>query len=289
MMRHIRNVCGYVGVMMSVMLWWATAMAQSTDQSSQVELQPLVVTAPRVDTPITEVPAAISVVESDDIQLVQPTLSLDESLVRIPGVFPQNRFNFAQDLRLSIRGFGARAAFGIRGIKIVVDGIPATLPDGQSQVDSLDLGSTERVEVMRGPVSALYGNASGGVIRIITEEGPETPFVEARTTHGEYGLWKMQLKSGGQTGLLNYLFNTARLEYGGYRDQSRTESVVFNSKLWFDIDDVSELIALINILDSPRADDPGGLSREDIEMEGRRQRSIAIIKPVRRCRSNALA
>lgn len=269
-MRHMRNVGGYVGMMMAVMLWCATAMAQSTDQSSWVELQPIVVTAPRVDTLITEVPAAISVVESDDIQLAQPTLGLDESLVRIPGIFSQNRFNFAQDLRLSIRGFGARAAFGIRGIRIVVDGIPATLPDGQSQVDSLDLGSTQRVEVMRGPASALYGNASGGVIHIITEEGPETPFVEARTTHGEYGLWKMQLKSGGQTGPLNYLFNTARLEYGGYRDQSRTESVVFNGKLRFDIDDASELTALINILDSPRADDPGGVSREDIEMEGRR-------------------
>ena len=248
----------------------SSSPATSTDQSSEVELQPIVVTAPRVETPITEVPAAISVVESEDIQQAQPTLGLDESLVRVPGIFPQNRFNFAQDLRLSIRGFGARAAFGIRGIKIIVDGIPATLPDGQSQVDSLDLGSTQRVEVMRGPASALYGNAAGGVISIITEDGPETPFVEARTTHGEYGLWKMQLKSGGQTGPLNYLFNVSRLEYGGYRDQSRTESVVFNSKMRFEIDDVSELTALINILDSPRADDPGGLSRENIETLGRR-------------------
>jgi iron complex outermembrane receptor protein len=156
---------------------------------------------------ITKVPAALSVVDQTDIQQGQPTLGPDESIVRIPGIFPQNRFNFVQDLRLSIRGFGARAAFGIRGIKILVDGIPETLPDEQSQADSIDLGSAQSIEVMRGPASALYGNAAGGVISIITEDGPPRPFVEARTTHGEFGLWKMQLKSGGQMGPLNYLAN----------------------------------------------------------------------------------
>ncbi|MFQ5946203.1 MAG: TonB-dependent receptor family protein, partial [Anaerolineae bacterium] len=238
-------------------------------EQEPLELQPVVVTAPRVATPLTRVPAAISVVEQEDIQQGQQTIGLDESLVRVPGVFPQNRFNFAQDLRLSIRGFGARSAFGIRGIKILVDGSPATLPEGQSQVDSLDLGSAKRIEVMRGPVSALYGNASGGVISIITEDGPPRPFVEARTSFGEFGLWKTQLKSGGQAGPLNYLVNVSRLELGGFRDQSRTESVVFNSKLRLDIDDSSDLIALINVVDSPRADDPGGLTREQVEADRR--------------------
>jgi iron complex outermembrane receptor protein len=250
----------------------APAQLPPADAGEQeaIELQPLVVTAPRVAIPLTQVPAAISVVDQEDIQQGQPTIGLDESLVRVPGVFSQNRFNFAQDLRISIRGFGARAAFGIRGIKILVDGIPETLPDGQSQIDSVDLGSAQRIEVMRGPTSALYGNASGGVISIVTEDGPLQPFVEARTTHGEYGLWKMQLKSGGQVGPLNYLGNVSRLELGGYRDHSRTESVVFNSKLRVDIDEVSDLTALINIVDSPSADDPGGLTREEVE-EDRRQ------------------
>ncbi len=255
------------------LLWMSMTLAAlpaAYGQESESDvLPPIVVTAPRVETPITEVPAAISVVGTDEIQLGQPTLGLDESLVRIPGIFSQNRFNFAQDLRVSIRGFGARAAFGIRGIKILVDGIPATLPDGQSQVDSLDLGSAERVEVMRGPVSALYGNASGGVINITTEEGPETPFVESRITLGEFDLWKIQLKSGGQVGPMNYLVSTSRLEFGGYREQSDTESVVFNGKFRFDIDDASDLTAVINVVDSPRADDPGGLSRDSVEEDRR--------------------
>ncbi len=247
----------------------ATLPIASGQESEGDALPPIVVTAPRVETSITDVPAAISVVGTEDIQLGQPTLGLDESLARIPGIFSQNRFNFAQDLRVSIRGFGARAAFGIRGIKILVDGIPATLPDGQSQVDSLDLGSAERVEVMRGPASALYGNASGGVISVTTEDGPETSFVEGRITLGEYDLWKLQLKSGGQAGPMNYLISASRLEYGGYREQSDTESVVFNSKFRFDIDESSDLTAVINIVDSPRADDPGGLSRANVE-ENRR-------------------
>lgn len=251
--------------------------AEDTQPSEGAVLQPIVVTAPRVETPITRVPAAISVVNTEDIQLGQPTLGLDESLVRIPGVFSQNRFNFAQDLRVSIRGFGARAAFGIRGIKILVDGIPATLPDGQSQVDSLDLGSAEQVEVLRGPSSALYGNASGGVINITSEEGPESPFVEGRMTFGEYDLWKTQLKSGGQVGPLNYLVNTSRLEYGGYRERSRTENVLFNGKFRLTIDDASDLTAVVNVVDSPLANDPGGLTREQVD-ENPRQAAFVNLR-----------
>ena len=97
--------------------------------------------------------------------------ALDEALSRVPGVFMQNRYNFAQDLRVSIRGFGARAQFGIRGIKVLVDGIPETLPDGQGSVDSIDLGATSQIEVIRGPSSSLYGNASGGVISLTSEGG----------------------------------------------------------------------------------------------------------------------
>ena len=256
-----------------IRLWLGTSSAilpiASAQEQPQTVLPPIVVTAPRVETPITDVPTAISVVGIEDIQLGQPTLGLDESLNRVPGIFTQNRFNFAQDLRLSIRGFGARSAFGIRGIKVLVDGIPATLPDGQSQVDGLDLGSAERIEVMRGPASALYGNAAGGVLSITTEEGPEAPFVEGRLMLGEYDLWKMQLKSGGQVGPMNYLINASRLEYGGYREQSDTESVLFNGKFRFDIDEASTLTALINVVDSPRADDPGALSREQIAEDRR--------------------
>jgi len=242
------------------------------NKKPKVELKPVIVTAPRVTIPIYKFPAAISVVDKDDIQLGKPTLNLGESLDKVPGVFIQDRFNFAQDVRISIRGFGARAAFGIRGIKILVDGIPLTLPDGQSQVDTIDLGATQRIEVMRGPTSALYGNASGGVISIITEDGPSQPFIQERTTIGQFGLIKPGLKSGGQIGPLNYLINLSYLDYEGYRDQSLTRNFLLNGKFRFDIDDSSDLTALVTLFDSPRADDPGALTLEQVN-EDRRQAS----------------
>ena len=241
-----------------------------TETRSAIELEPVIVTAPRVPISLYKFPAAISVIGKDDIQLGQPTLSLGESLIRVPGVFIQDRFNFAQDTRISIRGFGSRAAFGIRGIKILVDGIPLTLPDGQSQVDTLDLGATQRIEVMRGPISALYGNASGGVISIITEEGPKKPFLQERTTVGQFGLIKPQVKMGGQTGPLNYFLNLSYLSYDGYRDQSFTENGLLSGKVRLDLDENSDLTILMTLLDSPSAEDPGGLTGTEVN-EDRRQ------------------
>ncbi|RMF90219.1 MAG: TonB-dependent receptor [Nitrospinota bacterium] len=237
-----------------------------------IKLQPNIVTAPRVAKPLLEVPAAVGAVEKEDIQLGRQQLGLDESLVKIPGLFFQNRFNFAQDLRIAIRGFGARAAFGIRGVKILVDGIPETLPDGQAQVDNIDLGSAERIEVIRGPTSSLYGNASGGVISIITEEGPEEPFVETRLSWGEFRFQKYQLKTGGQHGPLNYLVNLSRLDMEGFREHSGTENVLVNSKLRLDIDETSTVTALINFAHAPIADDPGALTREQAEADPRQAR-----------------
>ena len=145
----------------------------------------LTVEATRVYKSIYDTPLAVSRVDKEDIQVGRQQIGIDESLVRVPGVFTQNRYNFAQDLRISIRGFGSRATFGIRGIKLFIDGIPATLPDGQGGVDNIDIGSLDRIEVIRGPASSLYGVASGGVINMYTEEGPEDePFVELRTSYG---------------------------------------------------------------------------------------------------------
>ena len=123
------------------------------------------VTATRVERDVLRTPLAISTVEQASIQRRQQ-LGIDESMARIPGVFFQNRYNFAQDTRLSIRGFGARSQFGIRGVKIYVDGIPSTLPDGQGGIDDIDLNSAARIEVLRGPAAALYGASAGGVVNM---------------------------------------------------------------------------------------------------------------------------
>src|SRR5690606_19052289 len=189
--------------------------------NSQRELEEIVVTATMLERELQSVPTAVSVVGQNEIQLARQQLALDESLARVPGLFMQNRYNFAQDLRLSIRGFGARAQFGIRGIKVLVDGIPETLPDGQGGVDSIDLGMTSQIEVVRGPSSSMYGNASGGVISVTTERPPEEPFAEARVASGKYGFQKLQVKGGGRGERADYLFSVSDQELEGFRQQSR--------------------------------------------------------------------
>lgn len=220
------------------------------------------VTATRLETPVDEIPASVSVVDENDIQFARQQVGIDESLAAVPGLFMQNRFNFAQDLRVSIRGFGARSSFGIRGIKILVDGIPETLPDGQGNIDSIDIGSMARMSVIRGPSSALYGNAAGGAIIIETEDASKTPFISLRPSWGEDGFQKHQLKTGGTSGKLGYLLNLSTLDYDGYRDHSATELNNVNSKFSYEIDDKSNLTTVLNYTDSPKADDPGGVNLE---------------------------
>jgi iron complex outermembrane receptor protein len=142
----------------------AAALAQS--------LAPVTVTATRTELPPFEVPASVDVIDGERLRADgRAQLNLSESLALTPGVLARDRQNQAQDLQLSVRGFGARSTFGVRGVRIYVDGIPATMPDGQGQLSHIDLGSASRVEVLRGPFSALYGNSSGGVVQVFTEAG----------------------------------------------------------------------------------------------------------------------
>ncbi|MDH3553766.1 MAG: TonB-dependent receptor plug domain-containing protein, partial [Gammaproteobacteria bacterium] len=231
----------------------------SDDKADSGKVDEIVIRATRMGKRVDEIPAAISVVTKDDIQLGRQQLGMDESLASIPGVFIQDRYNFSRDLRIAIRGFGARSGFGIRGIKIIVDGIPESLPDGQGQSDGIDLGSTERIVVMRGPSSSLYGNASGGVINISSERGPSIPFVEARLSAGEYDFNHVQLKVGGESGRWNYVANASKMEFDGHRAHSKTENTLFNGRLTYAFDDESELGIIFNSTDQPVAQDPGGI------------------------------
>ena len=237
-----------------------------------IRLEPVTVTSRRIQEDSDKVPAAVTAVERDDIRQGRRQLGLAEPLARVPGLFVQNPTNFAQDLRISSRGFGARANFGIRGIRMYVDGIPITLPDGQTTVDSIDMGAAERIEVMRGPSSSLYGPSAGGVIQILTQDGPEEPFVEARVSVGEFSFQKYQLTAGGQARALNYMLNLSYLDWDGYRDHSETRTGMLNAKLRYDIDETSDISLLFNATDSAKADDPGALTRAQVRRD-RRQAS----------------
>jgi iron complex outermembrane receptor protein len=239
------------------------------DEAGNVMLEEIVVTATRIPTDLVNLPFAVGSVGRDEIQRGRQQLGLDEALVAVPGLFFQNRYNFAQDLRIAIRGFGARANFGIRGIRIFADDIPLTLPDGQGSVDAIDLGSAEQIDVIRGPFSAVYGSASGGVINIRTEDGPPAPFVSGRFNLGSYNYRQGQLKAGGQSGKLNWLANFSATRLDGYRDHANYKSNLFNSKFRYEFDDSASLTVVVNAVDSPTADDPGGLNAREVASDRR--------------------
>ncbi len=223
-------------------------------------LDEIVVTATRMESSVRNVARSISVVNKEQIQNATQQLALDEALVGIPGLYMQNRYNFSGDLRIALRGFGARSSFGIRGIRIFVDGIPETLPDGQSGVDSIDLGSAQKIEVLRGPASSLYGNASGGVIAITSELGESEPFVEGKVAAGEFGFQQYGLKTAGKLGSADYLLNISRTELDGYRDHAKFRGTLVNGRLGIPFNEDDRLLVALNFTDQPLAQDPGGIN-----------------------------
>ncbi|UAW98545.1 TonB-dependent receptor [Halopseudomonas nanhaiensis] len=216
------------------------------------------------------VPLARDTLSGDRLQPQTLGANVSESLQRLPGIVALNRQNYAQDLQISSRGFGSRAQFGVRGVRLVQDGIPLTMPDGQGQPALFDLDSLQRIEVLRGPLAALYGNASGGIIQGFTGEAPFYPTLENRSAIGSDGLWRSRLRYGGQHGPLNIQANVSRLETDGYRDHSETRRDLANLRLGWDIDDASSLTLLVNTLDQPDTQDPLGLTEQALR-EDRRQ------------------
>ena len=252
----------------------AAAWAFSAVNAQEVPDTPetvIKVTSPRLVRDLYETPAAVSVIDTPEIREGQQRLQLDESLDTVPGLFFQNRYNFAQNLRLSTRGFGARAPFGIRGIRIQVDGIPYTLPDGQSQIDAVDLDSAKRIEVIRGPSSVQYGNASGGVIDITTARGDDQPEgTRLRQDVGSDDYYKTTAQANGSHGATSGIATMSWLNFNGYRDQSEVEKGLFNGRLSHKWDEGQRLTATFNALHTPKAQDPAGLTAAQVE-EDRRQ------------------
>src|SRR5437899_8216100 len=188
----------------------ALALGACTPALAQVET--VVVTATRSPQSTLEIPASIDRIYGDEIREGRAQVNLSESLGRVPGIAVQNRQNYAQDLQISSRGFGGRSTFGVRGVRLIADGIPATMPDGQGQAASFNLSSAERIEVLRGPFASLYGNASGGVVQIFTADGPPEPTATGTFVSGSYGTWKAGAQLGGRSGAFNYIADASRFE-----------------------------------------------------------------------------
>ena len=248
----------------------ARAFAQQTDTTHALPVDTLDVTVTRTLTPLARVPAALSVVTREQIQAARPGIGLDEALAQVPGVVVSNRYNFAQGTRISIRGFGSRAAFGVRGIKVIEDGIPLTMPDGQSTLNNIDLSSAGHIEVLRGAASMLYGNAAGGVIEIHSED-PQPGFsAQARALAGDFGrssvdnLGKFALKAGGGSESTRYLISADRLQTDGFREHSRFLQTNVNARVQHAFNSASRTALTLNLYDSPYAEDPGALPRDSM-------------------------
>jgi iron complex outermembrane receptor protein len=221
---------------------------------------PVVVTATRVEQNSFDLPVAIDVVNKEDIQDGQLQMTLSESLIRVPGITAQNRTQSAQDPQISSRGFGARSSFGVRGIRVYVDGIPLTMPDGQGQPGVVDLSAIKSIEVMRGPFSALYGNSSGGVIQLFTEDAPQSPVIGATAMFGSYSTKRQVMDAAGQIDGLEYLLNVSNFETDGYRDNSESDKQAATAKFKLNISNDTKLTTLVNWFEQD-AQDPIGLNR----------------------------
>ena len=247
---------------------WQQSEPDTTDASVDYILQPVEVRATRYVRPVLDVPYAVDVVNRDAIQLAEPGLSLEESVRSLPGIIVHNRNNVSQGDRISIRGLGSRASFGVRGVKLVLDGIPLTMADGQSQLNNLDLTSAGQIEVLRGPSSSLYGNAAGGVIQIRSEEASDRPFeVTPRFITGSHGFRRIQGKATGSAGDNQFLVNYNTLWIDGYRDHAFARSTGINVVGKRAINETWHLTTVINYFNAPYQFNPSSLDKATAETD----------------------
>ena len=241
------------------------ALAEADAQMPK-RIKPVLVSATRTADDALNVPAAIDVIDAGEIRRAQPAIQLSETLSRVPGVVARDRQNYAQDLQISIRGFGARASFGVRGVRLYSDSIPASMPDGQGQVSHFALAAADRIEVLRGPYSALYGNASGGVIALFTADAPALPVLDGGVVTGSDGLLHTTAALRAPWGKGNHgsaLIDLGQTRSDGYRQHSaatrRNAQALFKGAFGGD----GHFTVLANALDL-QADDPQGLTASEL-------------------------
>ena len=246
------------------------------DSIQKIDLDNVIVKSTKINSNKKEIPLSVSIKNFRDEKNYNSQSSFSDFTRNTPGLFTSSSNNFSQDLRISIRGFGARSAFGIRGIKLIVDGIPETTPDGQSQLDNLPLGLVSSVEILRGPNANLYGNSSGGVISINTLTKSSEKHYRYSGIFGAYQYQSLQ-----RTRILDWNSSSLIIHYdkrrsNGYRDQSGYKSNILNLKYINDLDYKNKIVWQINYTDSPYAYDAGGLKLSEVENDRRQARKNNI-------------
>lgn len=234
------------------------------------------ITSQKIKTDLAKSVRSTALLEIAPNEAPNSLLSFNDYVEEVPGLFILNGYNFAQDSRISIRGFGSRSAFGIRGVKLIVDGIPETTPDGQGQLDNLNLSSIRRIEVLKGSAASMYGNASGGVINIstITEE-LEKP-VTLNFQSGSFGLRRYSFMGSATFGKAKVISNLEHLNYDGYRQHNEVKSTNVNLKYIQPFQN-GLLNVIVNKTSSPIANDPGGITLESVEENPRQARDRNIL------------
>lgn len=210
-----------------------------------------------------DVPGSVSAIDGQAIRDAGPQVNLSEALASAPGVVALNRNNYAQDVQISIRGFGFRAAFGLRGIRLITDGIPATIPDGQGQASTVALTSAERIEVLTGPLAQLYGNSAGGVIQTFTREAGPEPEALGQVTVGANGLRRYDAQLSGRSGGVGIVADYSEFSTDGWRQHSAAKRKQFNGVLTSQLQENTRLKIVANVFDMPEAQDPLGLTQSD--------------------------
>jgi iron complex outermembrane recepter protein len=257
------------------LLLWATAAAgqeptrtdtTGRDTTRVTRLPEINVTVTRTQEPLSRVPYAVGVLDRKALQRGQQTIGVDEALSNLPGVVVANRYNFSLDQRISIRGFGSRSNFGVRGLKILLDGIPQTLPDGQSQLTNVDFGSIDRAEVLRGASSSLYGNASGGVISLRSESAAPGPFAQRVRVQGgggretDDGFYKWQSWTSGRSGSVSGTLSISQFKADGFRQQSAADFRQLAAGLDYAVSGSTLATFRFSAADDPKAENPGALT-----------------------------
>lgn len=229
-----------------------------------------------------DAPASLRVIDGEAIRNAGAQVNLSEALAQTPGVVALNRNNYAQDVQISIRGFGARSAFGLRGIRLITDGIPATTPDGQGQASTVSLTSAERIEVLTGPLAQLYGNSAGGVIQTFTREAGPQAELDASTTVGSYGLRRHDVQFSGRTGKVGIVADYSTFDTDGYRKNSAAKRQQFNGVLSTQLQDDTRLKLVANLFDMPEAQDPLGLTAAQLQTDPQQAGTGAVAQRTRK-------